>query len=299
MCIRDRSEYFDGAGCRLRGDQVPVSAAVNQSVWADATRRPPVVEREDAPFRNRRERCRDGIGLFSEIRPKLGPFGATGATTEFHEGLLAERPAPEPDRLHGEGQCHALFVAETGVGEGVLLVVHHVPELHFEHIGGFAFDRNAETSQQRLIPLEGSMERGVTVTVVAGDRVSYLVCAHRSVHGEEEGKEVENSFDDFLHDLRRYSPAISFSTLSSTARNGSLHRTVRWVWSFSFRWTQSTVKSLFFAFAALMKSPRSRARVVAGAWVAAVSIIPSVTTRSIIPLRSSMWYIPPSRLTSW
>ena len=37
------------------------------------------------------------------------------------------------------------------------------------------------------------------------------------------------------------SEAMSFSTRSSCARNGSLHRTVRWAWSFSLRWTQSTV----------------------------------------------------------
>ncbi len=35
--------------------------------------------------------------------------------------------------------------------------------------------------------------------------------------------------------------AMSCSTRSSTERNGSLHSTVRWAWSFSFRWTQSTV----------------------------------------------------------
>ncbi len=35
--------------------------------------------------------------------------------------------------------------------------------------------------------------------------------------------------------------AISLSTRSSWARNGSLQRTVRWAWSLSLRWTQSTV----------------------------------------------------------
>ena len=35
--------------------------------------------------------------------------------------------------------------------------------------------------------------------------------------------------------------AISRSTRSSTATNGSLQSTVRWAWSFSFRCTQSTV----------------------------------------------------------
>jgi hypothetical protein len=35
--------------------------------------------------------------------------------------------------------------------------------------------------------------------------------------------------------------AISCSTRSSTERKGSLHSTVRWAWSFSFRCTQSTV----------------------------------------------------------
>ncbi len=35
--------------------------------------------------------------------------------------------------------------------------------------------------------------------------------------------------------------AMSLSTRSSWARKGSLHRTVRWAWSLSLRWTQSTV----------------------------------------------------------
>jgi hypothetical protein len=35
--------------------------------------------------------------------------------------------------------------------------------------------------------------------------------------------------------------AMSCSTRSSTERKGSLHSTVRCAWSFSFRWTQSTV----------------------------------------------------------
>ena len=38
-----------------------------------------------------------------------------------------------------------------------------------------------------------------------------------------------------------YMWAMSCSTRSSTERKGSLHSTVRWAWSFSFRWTQSTV----------------------------------------------------------
>ena len=37
------------------------------------------------------------------------------------------------------------------------------------------------------------------------------------------------------------SDAISFSTRSSRRLNGSLHSTVRWAWSLSFRCTQSTV----------------------------------------------------------
>ena len=59
-----------------------------------------------------------------------------------------------------------------------------------------------------------------------------------------------------------HSELISFSTRSSTALNGSLQSTVRWAWSFNLRCTQSTVKSRFLALAALMNSPRSRARVV-------------------------------------
>ena len=40
---------------------------------------------------------------------------------------------------------------------------------------------------------------------------------------------------------RRYSEAINRSTRSSRDLNGSLQSTVRCAWSFSFRWTQSTV----------------------------------------------------------
>src|SRR6266567_3058235 len=57
-----------------------------------------------------------------------------------------------------------------------------------------------------------------------------------------------------------YIPAMSFSTRSSTERNGSLHSTVRWAWSFSLRCTQSTVKSRRFSWARRMNSPRSSAR---------------------------------------
>ncbi len=39
----------------------------------------------------------------------------------------------------------------------------------------------------------------------------------------------------------RYSDAMRRSTRSSRALNGSLHSTVRWAWSLSFRCTQSTV----------------------------------------------------------
>ena len=63
---------------------------------------------------------------------------------------------------------------------------------------------------------------------------------------------------------RRHIPSISRSTRSSWERKGSLHSTVRWAWSFSFRCTQSTVKSRRRSWARLMKSPRSRARVVCG-----------------------------------
>jgi hypothetical protein len=38
-----------------------------------------------------------------------------------------------------------------------------------------------------------------------------------------------------------YIEAISLSTRSSCALKGSLHKTVRWAWSLSLRWTQSTV----------------------------------------------------------
>jgi hypothetical protein len=40
---------------------------------------------------------------------------------------------------------------------------------------------------------------------------------------------------------RGHSDSISFSTRSSRLRKGSLHNTVRYAWSLSFRCTQSTV----------------------------------------------------------
>lgn len=78
-------------------------------------------------------------------------------------------------------------------------------------------------------------------------------------------------------------PAMSFSTRSSTALNGSLHNTVRCAWSLSLRCTQSTVKSRRFSWAFLMNSPRSRARVVCGGTDFASKIRRSLTTRSICP----------------
>src|SRR5580704_7873886 len=82
-------------------------------------------------------------------------------------------------------------------------------------------------------------------------------------------------------------PAISFSTLSSTERKGSLHRTVRWAWSFSFRCTQSTVKSRRFSWARRMNSPRSLALVVCGGMDLASKMSRSLVTRSTAPLRCS------------
>ena len=81
--------------------------------------------------------------------------------------------------------------------------------------------------------------------------------------------------------------AMSFSTRSSTDRNGSLHSTVRCAWSFSLRCTQSTVKSRRFSCARRMNSPRSRARVVCGGAFFASKIAGSEATRSTEPLRSS------------
>ena len=97
----------------------------------------------------------------------------------------------------------------------------------------------------------------------------------------------------------RLREAIRRSTRSSTARNGSLHRTVRWAWSFSLRCTQSTVKSRPAACAAAMKSPRSLARVVCGGVSLAASISPSSVTRSTMPLRCSRSNRPRPRRMSW
>ena len=81
--------------------------------------------------------------------------------------------------------------------------------------------------------------------------------------------------------------AMSLSTRSSTALNGSLHSTVRWAWSLSLRCTQSTVKSRRFYWARRMNSPRSRARVVCGGTFFASNTRGSWATRSTWPLRSS------------
>src|SRR6476620_5374079 len=78
--------------------------------------------------------------------------------------------------------------------------------------------------------------------------------------------------------------AMSLSTRSSTALNGSLHRTVRWAWSLSLRCTQSTVKSRRRSCALRMNSPRSRARVVCGGTDLARQIFRSVVTRGTATL---------------
>ena len=78
--------------------------------------------------------------------------------------------------------------------------------------------------------------------------------------------------------------AMSLSTRSSTAANGSLHSTVRCAWSFTLRCTQSTVTSRRRAAAAAMKRPRSAARVVGGATVLASNVARSVVARSTSPL---------------
>src|SRR5580704_12278442 len=84
-----------------------------------------------------------------------------------------------------------------------------------------------------------------------------------------------------------YMPAMSFSTRSSTERNGSLHSTVRWAWSFSLRCTQSTVKSRRFSWARRMNSPRSLARVVWGGTDLASKMSMSRAARSTAPARCS------------
>jgi serine/threonine protein kinase len=81
--------------------------------------------------------------------------------------------------------------------------------------------------------------------------------------------------------------AMSRSTRSSTDRNGSLHSTVRCAWSFSFRCTQSTVKSRRFSWARRMNSPRSLARVVCGGTDLAWRMSRSRATRSTAPSRWS------------
>src|SRR5271166_5997576 len=90
-----------------------------------------------------------------------------------------------------------------------------------------------------------------------------------------------------LLQLRDYMPAMSFSTRSSTERNGSLHSTVRWAWSFSLRCTQSTVKSRRFSWARRMNSPRSLARVVCGGTDLASKMSMSRAARSTAPARCS------------
>src|SRR5579864_8643742 len=80
-------------------------------------------------------------------------------------------------------------------------------------------------------------------------------------------------------------PAMSFSTRSSTERKGSLQRTVRWAWSFSLRWTQSTVKSRRFSWARRMNSPRNFARVVCGGTDLASKMSMSRAARSTAPAR--------------
>ena len=61
------------------------------------------------------------------------------------------------------------------------------------------------------------------------------------VVGAERGHEARVVDGGDAVDLRDHRLAIRRSTRSSRDLNGSLHSTVRWAWSFSFRCTQSTV----------------------------------------------------------
>src|SRR5690606_10293120 len=92
---------------------------------------------------------------------------------------------------------------------------------------------------------------------------------------------------DPKEELRGHMASIRRWTRSSWERNGSLHSTVRWAWSLSLRWTQSTVKSRRRSWARAMKSPRSRARVVCGGTVLARNTSRSRVTRATAPWLSS------------
>lgn len=115
-------------------------------------------------------------------------------------------------------------------------------------------DEDAEAEELLPFDVPDVDEQAASANTITGTEVKAAIRAKFEV--------TDAAYPALLRESGSYMPAMSLSTRSSTLRNGSLQSTVLAAWSFSLRWTQSTVKSRRCSCARLMNSPRSLARVV-------------------------------------
>ena len=129
---------------------------------------------------------------------------------------------------------------EAGIAEVVAVTVDAVAlERRVDARDRLEEQRDAHVAQVFLVALERASEGGLALGV-AGDPRPQLVGGEGPGGLEQGADEVEEPFE-LVQRSDRHSEAMSFSTRSSRDLNGSLHSTVRWAWSLSFRCTQSTV----------------------------------------------------------
>ena len=139
---------------------------------------------------------------------------------------------------------------ESGVAQVVVALVDAVAVdrsvLGLDRLDG---ERDAHLAQVVLVALERPPE-GDEIVGVARHPLANLLGGERTRGLEQRGGQVQEPLE-LVHRRRLptrkwalrigQSDAMSFSTRSSRDLNGSLHSTVRWAWSLSFRCTQSTV----------------------------------------------------------
>ena len=203
-----------------------------------------------------------GHPLLGDGPKKIGQRGMDRDRGQLGVGSLPYPAAQLPQRLRSRNPVEAdrsgrpvqggqLIDLEVHLRQGVVLLADAVPQ-GLSLLTGHRSGKNWDLGVGQLVhvPMKGPLG-GCAVFRIAS-RVGPPGNAHPLVNffnGEiargvdQRGNESQQALQS---DLLRLSPghhrdSISFSTRSSWARNGSLHRTVRWAWSFNFKCTQSTV----------------------------------------------------------
>ena len=225
----DSVEPFVVAG-EIPSGEVPVAAGERQPPGLDRAGRAVVGEADGAAVGGRCDHDRERV-VERHAADLVGRV--TGAPAQLEEAGVG---AVEADEVGGQVQRGELVGLEPQLGAGVVGPPHPVAVDGW--VGArYRFDGEGQPHRPQvvLVALEGTPERRLGLGV-AGDPFAQLVGGQWSVGGQEGGGEVEEAFE-----LVHQRLAMSFSTRSSWALNGSLHSTVRCAWSLSFRCTQSTV----------------------------------------------------------